>query len=58
MRLQESIKLENSLIAQDDRLPVDLSEGKLMTLKSPPEHRGMSQEDIKNDYSSNKARRI
>jgi len=44
-RLQESIKLENPLIGQDKRPPVDLSEGNLMTLKSPPKHQGISQED-------------
>jgi len=48
MRLQELMKLENSLVAQDDRPPVDLSEGNLMTLKSPPKHHGMSHEDVKN----------
>jgi len=57
MRLRESIKLENSLIAKDKQPPMDLSEGNLMTLKSPPKHHGMSQEDIKKDNSPNKASR-
>ena len=58
IKLQESMKLENSFIAQDNRPPVDLSEANLMTLKSPPKHHGMSQADIKNDNSLNKAIRI
>ena len=47
MRLQESIKLEKTLIAQDERPAVDLSAGNLMTSKSPAKHHGVSQEDIK-----------
>jgi len=57
-RMQESIKLENSLISQDKWPPIDLTEGNLMTLKSPPKHQGISQEDIKDDNSSNKTHRI
>ena len=56
-RLQELIKLENSLIP-NKRPHVDLSEGNLMTLKSPPKHQGISQEDIINDNSLNKTQRI
>jgi len=52
IRLQELIKLENSLISQDKRPPIDLSEGNLMTLKSPPKHQGIYQEDIKDDQSN------
>jgi len=51
-RLQELIKLENSLINQDKQPSVDLSEGNLMTLKSPTKHQGISREDIKDDQSN------
>jgi len=51
IRLQESIKIENSLIAQDKRPLVDLSEENLMTLKSPPKHQGCPNNNNNNTTS-------
>lgn len=46
MRLQGSMKSENSVIAEDVLPPVGLLYRNLTTLKSPPKQHGISQVDI------------
>jgi len=52
IRLQELIESEKSLMAMDNLLLVDLPDGNLTTLKSPPKQHGTSQGNMKVDSSS------